>query len=166
MEYSSFFIKHFPIDAVKNDGHDSWIDDPNHIRWKCGFLETIAEHIKNTGKFDPAMIHYHNPNDVSIGNASGSRFWIAKNMWKWEYVPAIVIIKKENIHYIDKMFDVITEITSKEQLRSYLSIEPASYGISDDGRAYWNNQNPNKAQSIATLKVSPQRLAAFLNCLE
>jgi len=161
MTYKSFYVPLFPIEKITNHGMDGWVHDKTHKRHKYGFLETILEHIDNSGFIEPVMISYHNANDVSAGPSGVARLWALRTMRNATLIPAIVVTK-ESLDWLPNK----VEITSAEQLRTYFQLEPKDWGISEDGRAYWHNQNPNKEQATATLKVSPESLALFLKCIE
>lgn len=164
-QYNSFFIPNFLVSNIINPGMDDWINDPNHIRHKYGFIDVILEHIENTKYFEPIMIMYHHDKDVSAGPSGVARLYGATHRWDWNYVPAIVVTPIPICDTITNIFNK-TLITTREQLRSYFILEPANYGIEEDGRVYWHNQNPNPKQAIETLNVSPKSLANFLKCIE
>lgn len=164
-QYNSFFIPNFPVSNIINAGMDGWIDDPNHIRHKYGFIDIILEHIENTKYFEPVMIAYHHDRDVSAGPSGVARLHGVIHNWDWNYVPAIVVTPVPVCKTILSMFNKEL-ITTREQLRSYFILEPADYGIDPDGRVYWHNQNPNREQATATLNISPKSLENFLKCIE
>ena len=164
MQYKSFFVPDFPINKITNDGHDGWIDIPNHPRNIYGYLDIILEHIENTNYIEPIKISYHNSTDISCGPNGVSRLYALTHIKKLTTIPAIASINIDHLIDLDNIQDKV-EITSAEQLRSYFLLEPASYGIDPNGQVFWQNQNPNPEQASKTLNVSKESLARFLKSI-
>lgn len=159
--WKPYFVPQFPIKFITNDGMDGWINDPTHIRHECGFIDTILEHIDNTRYVEPIMITIHSMREVYAGPSGVARLWGLTNRRGYTHIPAIV-----NTRLPISMFTgAYTPVFNDKQLRNYFLLEPKDWGIDNDGKAYWHNQNPNEEQARATLKVSPERLAKFLKCL-
>lgn len=159
--YKAYYVPNFPISKITSDGRDAWIDDPNHIKHQCGFLQSILEHIDNTNHIDPIRIVIHQENDIQAGPAGTSRLYALTHLRHYTHVPAIVSTRK----YFDWFGDNVIEIKTKEQIRSYLLLEPVDYAIESDGKVWWHNHNPNKDQLRKTYKVSSETLEKLLNCI-
>jgi len=161
MSYTVYYVPNFPVSKVTDDGRDGWINQPNHPKHQCGFLQAILEHIDNTNHIDPVRIVIHNERDIQVGPAGTSRFYALTHLRNHTTVPAIV----STTSYFDWFGENSIQIEDKEQLRSYFLLEPANYTIEPDGKAWWNNQNPNENQMRETFKVSPETLNRLLNCI-
>ena len=159
--YQAYYVPKFPVSYVTNDGRDQWINDPNHIRHQCGFLQAILEHIDNTNYIDPIRVVIYNENDIQAGPAGTSRLYALTHLGNYTHIPAIVSTQK----YYDWFGDNVVKITNKKQIKSYLLLEPADYTIESDGKVWWHNQNPNEKQLRETFKVSPETLERFLKCM-
>lgn len=159
--YKAYYVPNFPVYKITDDGRDGWINDPNHIKHQCGFLQSILEHIDNTNHIDPIRIVIHQENDIQAGPAGTSRLYALTHLRHYTYVPAIVSTTK----YFDWFGDNVIEIADKEQIRSYLLLEPAHYTIEPDGKVWWHNHNPNEEQIRKTYKVSQETLEKLLNCI-
>jgi hypothetical protein len=161
MSYTAYYVPNFPVSKVTADGRDLWINDPYHPRHQCGFLQAILEHIDNTNHIDPVRIVVHQENDIQVGPSGTSRFYALTHLRSHKTVPAIVSTTK----YFDWFGEGTVQITDKEQLRSYFLLEPADYGIDPDGKAHWNNQNPNQKQMKETFRVSQETLNRLSSCI-
>ncbi len=159
--YQVYYVPNFPVNKITDDGRDQWINDPNHIRHQCGFLQAILEHIDNTNHIDPIRIVIHNEKDIQAGPAGTSRLYALTHLRNHTHIPAIVSATQ----YYDWFGNDVVEITDKEQIRSYLLLEPVNYTIEPDGKVWWHNQNPNEKQLRETFKVSPETLEKFLKCI-
>jgi hypothetical protein len=159
--YQVYYIPKFPVSYITDDGRDQWINNLNHIRHQCGFLQAILEHIDNTNHIDPIRIVIHNEKDIQAGPAGTSRLYALTHLRGYTHIPAIV----STTQYFDWFGEDVVKITDKEQLRSYLLTEPADYNIEPDGKAWWHNQNPNEKQMRETYKVSSQTIDKLLQCL-
>jgi hypothetical protein len=159
--YKSYYVPQFPVSKITNDGRDGWIDDPFHIKHQCGFLQSILEHIDNTNHIDPIRIVIHHENDIQAGPAGTSRLYALTHLRNYTHVPAIV----STVKYFDWFGSGVVEITTKEQIRSYLLLEPADYCIESDGKVWWHNHNPNRKQLEETYKVSNETLEKLLKCI-
>ena len=67
--YKAYYVPRFPVSYITDDGRDLWINDPNHIRHQCGFLQAILEHIDNTNHIDPIRIVIPVEGQVQAGPA-------------------------------------------------------------------------------------------------
>ena len=161
MSYTAYYVPNFPVSKVTADGRDLWINDPLHPKHQCGFLQAILEHIDNTNHIDPVRIVVHQENDIQVGPAGTSRFYALTHLRSHTTVPAIVSTTK----YFDWFGEGVVEITDKEQLRSYFLLEPANYTIEPDGKAWWNNHNPNQEQMKETFRVSQKTLNRLSSCI-
>ena len=161
MSYTAYYVPNFPVSKVTADGRDLWINDPYHPRHQCGFLQAILEHIDNTNHIDPVRIVVHQENDIQVGPSGTSRFYALTHLRSHTTVPAIVSTTK----YFNWFGEGVVEITDKEQLRSYFLLEPADYGIEPDGKAFWNNHNPNQKQMKETFRVSQETLNRLSSCI-
>ncbi len=159
--FKSYFVPNFPVNKITSDGRDGWINDPNHIKNRCEFLESILEHIDNTNHIDPIRVIIYNENDIQAGPSGTSRLYALTHLRNYTHVPVIVSSKQ---HY-NWFGDNTEEINTKEQLRSYLLLEPSDYRIEEDGKAWWCNQNPNEKQIRETYKVSQKTLENILKCI-
>ena len=159
--YQAYYVPNFPINQITDDGRDQWINNPNHIRHQCGFLQAILEHIDNTNHIDPIRIVIPVEGQVQAGPAGTSRLYALTNLRGYTHIPAIVSTQR----CYDWFGEDIVEIKDKEQLRSYFLLEPADYGIELDGKVYWQNQNPNEKQMRETYKVSSQTIDKLLRCI-
>lgn len=161
MTYTAYYVPKFPVNKVTDDGRDLWINDPNHPRHQCGFLQAILEHIDNTKHIDPIRIVIHNEKDIQVGPAGTSRFYALTHLRNNITVPAIV----STTSYFEWFGSNVIQIKDNEQLRSYFLLEPENYNIESDGKAFWHNQNPNEKQMRETFMVSEQTLQRLLNCI-
>lgn len=159
--FKSYYVPQFPIRKITDDGRDLWINDPNHPKHRCGVLEAILEHIDNTNHIDPVRIVIHNEREVQAGPSGVQRLYALTYLRGCTHIPAIV----STTRYFDWFGEGVVEIKDKEQIRSYLSLDPVDYGIDDNGSAHWHNQNPNPEQASKTLKVSKETLERFLKCI-
>lgn len=159
--YQAYYVPNFPVNKITDDGRDQWINDPNHIRHQCEFLQAILEHIDNTNYIDPIRIVIHNEKDIQAGPSGTSRLYALTHLRNYTHIPAIVSATQ----YYDWFGNDVVEITDKEQIRSYLLLEPVDYTIEPDGKVWWHNQNPNEKQLRETFKVSPETLEKFLKCI-
>jgi len=159
--YKAYYVPRFPVSHITDDGRDLWINDPNHIRHQCGFLQAILEHIDNTNHIDPIRITIPVEGQVQAGPAGTSRLYALTYLRGYTHIPAIVSTQK----CYDWFGEGVVEIKDKEQLRSYLLLEPADYNIEPDGKAFWHNQNPNEKQMRETYKVSPETIDKLLKCI-
>lgn len=159
--YKSYYVPNFPVDKITSDGRDGWIDMPDHPKHKCGFLYAILEHISNTNHIDPVRIVIHDEKQVHAGPAGVSRLYALTYIRGDKFVPAIVSTKE----YYEWFGENVVEIKDKEQIRSYLLLEPVSYGLESDGKSWWHNQNPNETQMRSTFKVSEETLQRLLHCI-
>lgn len=159
--YKSYYVPQFPIHKITDSGMDLWVNDPNHPRHRYGFLEAILEHIDNTNHIDPVRIVIHQENDIQAGPAGVARLYALTHNREYTHIPAIV----STTQYFDWFGESVVEIKDKEQIRSYLLLEPAAYTIEEDGKVWWHNQNPNEKQVRETFKVSPETLERFLKCI-
>jgi hypothetical protein len=159
--FKAYYVPKFPVNQITDDGRDLWINNPNHIRHQCGFLQAILEHIDNTNHIDPICITIPVESQVQAGPAGTSRLYALTHLRNYTHVPAIVSTEK----YYDWFGESVVEIKDKEHLRSYLLLEPADYGISSNGKAYWHNQNPNEKQMRETYKVSTDTINRLLKCI-
>jgi len=159
--YKAYYVPKFPVSYITDDGRDLWINNPNHPKHRCGFLQAILEHIDNTNYIDPIRITIPVEGQVQAGPAGTSRLYALTHLRGYTYVPVIVSTQK----FYDWFGDGCIEIENKEQLRSYLLLEPVDYGIDFDGKAYWHNQNPNEKQMRETYKVSPKTIDKLLECI-
>lgn len=159
--YKAYYVPKFPVNKITDDGRDLWINDPNHIRHQCGFLQAILEHIDNANHIDPVRIVIHSKKEVQAGPAGTARLYALTYLRGYTHVPAIVSTSQ----YFDWFGEDVVEIIDKEQIRSYLGLEPASYLIEPDGKVWWHNHNPNEQQLRETFKVSPETLEKFLKCI-
>jgi hypothetical protein len=159
--YQVYYIPKFPVSYITDDGRDQWINNPNHIRHQCGFLQAILEHIDNTNHIDPIRIVIHSEKDIQAGPAGTSRLYALTHLRGYTHIPAIV----STTQYFDWFGEDVVKITDKEQIRSYLLTEPAHYTLEPDGKAWWHNQNPNEKQMRETYKVSSQTIDKLLQCL-
>lgn len=161
MKYTSYYVPNFPINKITDDGRDLWINDPNHPKHRCGVLEAILEHIDNTNHIDPVRIVIHNEREVQAGPSGVQRLYALTYLRGYTHIPAIVSTHKK----YDWFGEDIVEITDKEQIRSYLLLDPVDYKLEPDGKAFWHNQNPNEKQIRETYKISEQTLQRLLNCI-
>jgi hypothetical protein len=159
--YQGYYVPKFPVSYITNDGRDQWINNLNHIRHQCGFLQAILEHIDNTNYIDPIRIVIYSENDIQAGPAGTSRLYALTHLRNYTHIPAIISTQK----YYNWFGDGVIKITDKEQIKSYLLLEPANYTIEPDGKIWWHNQNPNEKQLRETFKVSPETLEKFLQCI-
>jgi hypothetical protein len=159
--YQVYYIPKFPVSYITDDGRDQWINNPNHIRHQCGFLQAILEHIDNTNHIDPIRIVIHSEKDIQAGPAGTSRLYALTHLRGYTHIPAIVSTQK----YYDWFGNDVVKITDKEQIRSYLLLAPADYTLESDGKSWWHNQNPNEKQMRETYKVSSQTIDKLLQCL-
>lgn len=159
--FKSYYVPEFPIQKITDDGRDLWINDPNHIRHQYGFLDAILEHIDNAKHIDPVKITIHNEREVHCGPSGTSRLYALTYKKGYTHIPAIV----STVKCYEWFGENVVEIKDKNQIISYLSLEPVDYGISDNGNVYWHNQNPNPEQASKTLKVSKETLDRFLKCI-
>ncbi len=159
--FSAYYVPKFPVSYITQDGRDLWINNPNHIKHQCGLLQAILEHIDNTNHIDPVRIVIPVEGQVQAGPAGVQRLYALTYLKGHTHVPAIVSTQK----LYDWFGEGVVEIKDKDQLRSYLSIEPVNYGIDPDGKAHWHNQNPNEKQMRETFKVSEKTLNKILKCI-
>jgi hypothetical protein len=159
--YNVYYVPNFPICKITDDGRDLWINNPNHIKHQCGFLQSILEHIDNTDHIDPIRITIYSDSQVAAGPSGTSRLYALTYLRKYTHIPAIVSTQK----YYDWFGDDVVKIENEEQILSYLSLEPVDYGIDPDGKAHWHNQNPNEKQIRETYKVSQETLNRILMCI-
>jgi len=159
--YQAYYVPNFPVNKITDDGRDQWINDPNHIKHQCGFLQPILEHIDNTNHIDPIRIVIHNEKDIQAGPAGTSRLYALTYLRNYTHIPTIV----STTQYYNWFGNDVVKITDKKQIRSYLLLEPVDYTIEPDGKVWWHNQNPNEKQLRETFKVSPETLEKFLKCI-
>jgi hypothetical protein len=159
--YKSYYIPNFPVNKITVDGRDGWINVPNHPKNKYKFLDAILEHIDNTNHIDPIRIVIHDENQVHVGPSGTSRLYALTHIRNYKYVPAMVSTTK----YYDWFGDDIVEIKTKEQIRSYLLLEPVTYELEPDGKIWWHNENPNESQIRKTFKVSNDTIERILKCI-
>jgi hypothetical protein len=159
--YQAYYVPNFPVNKITDDGRDQWINDPNHIKHQCGFLQAILEHIDNTNHIDPIRIVIHNEKDIQAGPAGTSRLYALTYFRNYTHIPTIV----STTQYYNWFGNDVVKITDKKQIRSYLLLEPVDYTIEPDGKVWWHNQNPNEKQLRETFKVSPETLEKFLKCI-
>jgi hypothetical protein len=159
--YIAYYVPNFPINQITDDGRDQWINNPSHIRYQCGFLQAILEHIDNTNHIDPIRIVIPVEGQVQAGPAGTARLYALTYLRGYTHIPAIVSTQR----CYDWFGEDVVEIKDKEQLRSYFLLEPADYGIEPDGKVYWQNQNPNEKQMRETYKVSSQTIDKLLRCI-
>jgi hypothetical protein len=159
--YQVYYIPKFPVSYITDDGRDQWINNLNHIRHQCGFLQAILEHIDNTNHIDPIRIVIHNEKDIQAGPAGTSRLYALTYLRGYTHIPVIISTQR----CYDWFGEDVIEIKDNEQLRSYFLLEPADYNIEPDGKAFWHNQNPNEKQMRETYKVSSQTIDKLLKCL-
>lgn len=159
--YKAYYVPRFPINQITDDGRDQWINNPNHIRHQCGFLQAILEHIDNTNHIDPIRIVMPVEGQVQAGPAGTSRLYALTYLRGYTHIPVIISTEK----CYDWFGEDVVEIKDKKQLRSYFLLEPADYCIEPDGKVYWQNQNPNEKQMRETYKVSSQTIDKLLKCL-
>ncbi len=161
MTYTAYYVPKFPVNKLTDDGRDLWINDPNHPRHQCGFLQAILEHIENTKHIDPVRIVIHSERDIQAGPAGVQRLYALTYLKGCIHVPAVVSTKQ----YFDWFGEDVVEIKDEKQLRSYFLLEPQSCILEEDGKAWWHNQNPNEKQMRETFKVSEETLNKLLNCI-
>lgn len=161
MSYTAYYVPKFPIYKLTDMGMDLWVNNPNHLRHRYGFLDAILEHIDNTNHIDPVRVVLHSERDVQAGPAGVARLYALHHKRGYTHIPAIV----STTEYFDWFGEEVVKVETKEQLRSYFLLEPASCVIEPDGKAWWNNQNPNEKQVRETFKVSPETLERFLKCI-
>ncbi len=159
--YKAYYVPQFPVNKITDIGVDQWVYNPNHPRHKCGFLDAILEHIDNTNHIDPIRLIIHNEQDIQAGPAGVQRLYALIHKRGYNHVPVIV----STTQYFDWFGNNVVEINNKEQIRSYLLLEPASYGIESDGKVWWHNHNPNEKQMRETFKVSSETIDKLLSCI-
>lgn len=159
--FSAYYVPQFPVNKISDDGRDMWINNPSHIRHQYGFLQAILEHIDNTNHIDPIRITFYSDRQIVAGPAGTSRLYALTHLRGYTHIPAIVSTQ----NYYDWFGDGVVEIKDKNQIRSYLYLEPMDYGFDESGKAYWQNQNPNEKQLRETFRVSPETLERFLKCI-
>lgn len=162
MKFSAYYVPNFPISQITDDGVDGWVHIPNHPRNRYRILDAILEHIDNTNYIDPVRITIPLEGQVQAGPQGVCRLFALRHIKGYTHIPAIVSSEKQ----YDWFGEGVVKITDKEQIRSYLLLEPTEYGIDGDGRAYWVNQNPNEKQLRETFKVSPETMERTLRGFE
>ncbi len=159
--YKVYYVPQFPVNKITDDGRDQWINDPNHIKHQCGFLQAILEHIDNTNHIDPIRIVIPVKGQVQAGPAGTSRLYALTYLRGYTHIPVIISTQK----CYDWFGKDITEIKDKEHLRTHFLLEPATCIIQPDGKAWWHNHNPNEKQMKETYKVSPEKIDKLLRCI-
>lgn len=160
--YKAYYVPRFPINQITDDGVDGWVHMPEHPRSQYRILDAILEHIDNTNYIEPIRINIPMEGQVQAGPQGVCRMYALRHKRGHTHVPAIVSTQK----CYDWFGEDVVELTDREQIRSYLTLEPVDYGFEENGRAYWINQNPNEKQIRETFKVSPQTLERTLKGFE
>jgi len=152
--FSAYYVPKFPISYITDEGVDQWVFMSEHLRCRYRILDAILEHIDNTNYIDPIRITIPVEGQVQAGPQGVCRMFALRHIRGYTHIPAIVSTEK----YYDWFGEGVVKITDKEQIRSYLLLEPAGYGFEENGKAYWINQNPNEKQLRETFKVSPETM--------
>ncbi len=162
MKFSAYYVPNFPISQITDEGVDRWVYMPEHPRCRYRILDAILEHIDNTKHIDPIRITIPVEGQVQAGPAGVCRLFALRTIRGYTHVPAIVSSEKK----YDWFGEGVVEIMDEEQIRSYLLLEPAAYGIDEDGKVHWHNHNPNEEQIRKTFKVSPETMERTLRGFE